>query len=155
MIHQTRICGLLTILALALVCPMAMADFGSGDAGVISLDFRPPAGNSYSAADSIAIHLDFRPPAGSSFSSSTSGTVSLDLRRVYMKYSDSASFAVITVPAADINRDGGVDVVDLLWLVDAFGSLMGDVNYMITSDFNSDGYVDVVDLLIFVENFGT
>jgi hypothetical protein len=89
------------------------------------------------------------------FGASNSGVVPLDLRKTHMKYSESASISISTVPVGDINRDGGVDVVDLLWLVDAFGSLMGDVNYMVTSDFNSDGYVDVVDLLIFVENFGT
>jgi hypothetical protein len=88
------------------------------------------------------------------FGASTSAPVVVDLRHTHSKYADSVSFAVATVPVADINRDGGVDVVDLLWFVDAFGSQMGDVNYMIPSDFNSDGGVDVVDLLIFVENFG-
>jgi hypothetical protein len=55
----------------------------------------------------------------------------------------------------DVNFDGAVDVVDLLYLVDAFGSMAGDPNYDARCDFNSDGYVDVVDLLTLVEHFGT
>jgi hypothetical protein len=54
----------------------------------------------------------------------------------------------------DINRDNSVDVTDLLTLVDAFGSIVGDSNYDSTCDFNSDGSVDVVDLLTLTENFG-
>jgi hypothetical protein len=56
--------------------------------------------------------------------------------------------------AGDANNDGHVDVVDLLILVDAFGSVTGDPNYNADADFNSDGSVDVVDLLTLVENFG-
>jgi hypothetical protein len=55
----------------------------------------------------------------------------------------------------DVDGDGHVDVVDLLYLVDAFGSLTGDPSYNAACDFNSDGSVDVVDLLMLVENFGT
>jgi hypothetical protein len=56
--------------------------------------------------------------------------------------------------AGDVDADGLVDVVDLLWLVDAFGSATGDANYSPDCDFNHDGLVDVVDLLMLVENFG-
>ena len=59
------------------------------------------------------------------------------------------------VVPGDVNGDGHVDVVDLLYLVDAFGSVTGDPNYDARCDFNSDGGVDVVDLLILVGNFGT
>ena len=48
-----------------------------------------------------------------------------------------------------------MDVVDLLYLVDAFGSMTGDTNYDPACDYNSDGSIDVVDLLMLVENFGT
>ena len=54
----------------------------------------------------------------------------------------------------DVNGDMHVDVMDLLRLVDAFGSLTGDPNYDPHTDFNSDGAVDVVDLLDLVYNFG-
>jgi hypothetical protein len=55
----------------------------------------------------------------------------------------------------DVDGDGHVDVVDLLYLVDTFGSLAGDARYSTTCDFNSDDAVDVVDLLDLVYNFGT
>jgi hypothetical protein len=54
----------------------------------------------------------------------------------------------------DINLDGTCDVVDLLYLVDGFGSLEGDANYDPAADFNCDDAVDVVDLLYIVERFG-
>ena len=47
-----------------------------------------------------------------------------------------------------------VDVADLLWFVDAFGSLLGDPAYDPALDFNLDGSIDVVDLLILVDWFG-
>jgi hypothetical protein len=55
---------------------------------------------------------------------------------------------------ADVDGDGQVDVVDLLYMVDAFGSAAGDPNYDARCDFNKDGYVDVVDLLTLVYSFG-
>ena len=54
----------------------------------------------------------------------------------------------------DTNGDGHVDVVDLLTLVDAFGSLLGDANYDLAADLNQDDAVDVADLLSLVYNFG-
>ena len=52
----------------------------------------------------------------------------------------------------DINGDGAVDVVDLLYLVDSFGAACGvDRNYDPQCDFNADYSVDVVDLLMFVD----
>jgi hypothetical protein len=67
-------------------------------------------------------------------------------------YGDDLTFT--TSLAGDVNGDGCVDVVDLLWLVDAFGSVAGDPNYNPAADFNADGSVDVVDLLDMVFNFG-
>jgi hypothetical protein len=63
----------------------------------------------------------------------------------------------ITAPSAlagDVDGDGHVDVVDLLYFVDAFGSVSGDPLYDARCDFNHDDSVDVVDLLMLVENFG-
>ena len=57
--------------------------------------------------------------------------------------------------AGDVDGDGHVNVVDLLYLVDAFGGVPGDSNYSVACDFNRDDSVDVVDLLMLVENFGT
>jgi hypothetical protein len=58
-----------------------------------------------------------------------------------------------TLPG-DRTDDGHVDVVDLLYLVDAFGSVTGDPNYDPLVDFNFDGSIDVIDLLWLVQFFG-
>jgi hypothetical protein len=54
----------------------------------------------------------------------------------------------------DIDNDGAVDVVDLLYFVDSFGLSAGDPGYNPLCDLNGDGSVDVVDLLTLVEDFG-
>ncbi len=54
----------------------------------------------------------------------------------------------------DIDGDGSVDVIDLLYLIAAFGGNRGDAAYNPRSDFNGDGSVDVIDLLYMIENFG-
>ena len=51
----------------------------------------------------------------------------------------------------DINGDGYVDVVDLLYLVDDFGKVTTAGG---PADFNADGAVDVEDLLDLANNFG-
>ncbi len=55
----------------------------------------------------------------------------------------------------DIDEDGHVDVVDLLYMVDSFGAVRGDAVYNAACDFNYDASVDVVDLLYLIGNFGT
>jgi hypothetical protein len=54
----------------------------------------------------------------------------------------------------DGNRDGGVDVIDLLFLVTSWGTSAGDPAYDARYDFNGDGSIDVVDLLTLVFSFG-
>jgi hypothetical protein len=54
----------------------------------------------------------------------------------------------------DVDGDGLVDVLDLLWLVDSFGTCVGDTGFIPACDFNRDGCVDVGDLLTIVVNFG-
>jgi parallel beta-helix repeat protein len=56
---------------------------------------------------------------------------------------------------ADANGDGHVDFVDLLMLVDSFGTVKGEAGFDPACDFNHDGAVDVSDLLDLVYNFGT
>ncbi len=53
----------------------------------------------------------------------------------------------------DINADGSVDVVDLLYFVASWGLTSGDLGYDARCDFNGDGSVDVVDLLHMAENW--
>jgi hypothetical protein len=65
-----------------------------------------------------------------------------------------AYLAITATIAGDVDNDGCNDVVDLLYLVDAFGTGIGDALFNPECDFNSDGYIDVVDLLTLVETFG-
>jgi hypothetical protein len=55
---------------------------------------------------------------------------------------------------SDANEDGSVDVIDLLYLVETFGTARGEPSYNSMCDFNTDGSVDVLDLLWLVEYFG-
>jgi hypothetical protein len=61
----------------------------------------------------------------------------------------------LTVKTGDFDGDGWVDVTDLLYLVDSFGTVAGDAMYDPYCDTNKDGAVDVVDLLDLVYNFGS
>ncbi len=63
-------------------------------------------------------------------------------------------WSFLTHIPGDTNGDASVDVLDLLTLAAAYGSVAGDPNYDPAADFNSDGSVDVNDLLILVKYFG-
>lgn len=58
-------------------------------------------------------------------------------------------------PKYDINNDGHIDEQDLNIFTRAFGTSLGDVNYLAAADFNNDGVIDDVDLSAFREHFGT
>ena len=58
------------------------------------------------------------------------------------------------VMPADINADGAVNVVDLLYLADSFGSVTGAPRFSAPCDLNSDGSVDMLDLLTMADNWG-
>jgi hypothetical protein len=62
--------------------------------------------------------------------------------------------AILATIQGDVNNDGCVDVADLLWIVQYFGSVFPPYEPDPDMDLNCDGYIDVVDLLILVENFG-
>ena len=55
----------------------------------------------------------------------------------------------------DVTGDNLVDVLDLLFMVDAWATYSGDAAYDARCDFNNDGMVDVADLLDLVFYFGT
>jgi len=54
----------------------------------------------------------------------------------------------------DIVIDNHVNVLDLMALVNAWGSVEGDVHYNWFADLNLDGSVNVLDLMILVNNWG-
>ncbi len=57
--------------------------------------------------------------------------------------------------AGDINGDGAVDVIDLLYLIDSWGTVVGDAAYNVNCDFDGSGSIDVIDLLTLVEVWGS
>ncbi len=64
-------------------------------------------------------------------------------------------WAVPAAIAGDIDGDGHVDVIDLLYLIQGFGTLEGGPGFEPWDDLNDDGAVDVIDLLIMISTFGT
>ncbi len=54
----------------------------------------------------------------------------------------------------DIDRDGEVDVTDLLVLASSFGCSSGELGFNAACDKNNDRSVDVIDLLYFAQDFG-
>lgn len=62
--------------------------------------------------------------------------------------------------AADVNKDDGVDILDFLDYIDAFGACEGSAGPCqsatgIEADFDGVGDVDILDLLAFLDLFGT
>ena len=54
----------------------------------------------------------------------------------------------------DINRDGRVDIKDLVLLANAFGSLPGHPRWNPDADLNNDEKVSIIDLMLVLKNFG-
>ncbi len=54
----------------------------------------------------------------------------------------------------DVDGDGHVDVVDLLYLADSWGKVAGETGFNPLCDFNADDSVDVSDLLMLADNWG-
>lgn len=55
----------------------------------------------------------------------------------------------------DVNRDGHVDVADLLLLAGSWAKTTGQAGFNATCDLNNDGSVNVIDLLLLADNWGT
>ncbi len=70
-------------------------------------------------------------------------------------FGEGTYFAVLQGYPGDFNLDGAVDVIDLLMMIDVFGSTLGDGRFDAVEDINGDGAVDVLDLLILIDTFGT
>ncbi len=65
---------------------------------------------------------------------------------------NSVKIRVVASPnPGDIDGSGSVDVVDLLWLIDAFGAVLTDSAYNPDCDLDGDGVVDVIDLLTLID----
>ena len=58
------------------------------------------------------------------------------------------------VPDPDLNKDGIVDISDIVMVALAFGSKRGDPNWNPCVDLNVDGTIDIVDIVIVTIHFG-
>ncbi len=56
--------------------------------------------------------------------------------------------------AGDVNGDGVVDAADLYELSKAYGSELGEPNWIPNCDINGDGRVDALDMFTLCKNFG-
>jgi hypothetical protein len=57
-------------------------------------------------------------------------------------------------PIGDVNRDGHINVLDLIKVQTGLGSSVGDPKYNATYDLNLDGSINVLDLLVVSGNLG-
>ena len=64
------------------------------------------------------------------------------------------AFVPAQVLTGDINNDGHVDVVDLLYLADSWALGFGSPGYAPENDLNGDNRVDLLDLLMLANNWG-
>jgi hypothetical protein len=55
----------------------------------------------------------------------------------------------------DINKDGYVNLTDLVLLANAYGSRPGDPKWNSACDLNKDGIVNLADLVILAQNYGS
>jgi hypothetical protein len=76
------------------------------------------------------------------FSASVTNSVTVD-----------STVRVLDSAAADINRDGKIDVFDAFILSEHFGSKSGDSDWNARTDMNEDLLVDIYDALIFAQLF--
>jgi hypothetical protein len=144
--------------------------FTQGASGRLCIDLAGVAAGEFDVLQATGtatlngeLHLraisEYVPPAGTEFTILTCGSRSGTFSNVtgsgqyQVTYSPTSVTIKVLVPPdpGDINGDGGVDVVDLLYLVEAFGTLLGDPLYNPDCDLNGDGSIDVVDLLILVD----
>ncbi len=69
---------------------------------------------------------------------------------------DQFTYSVPEPPVlGDINRDGHVDVIDLLYMADSWAKTTGQAGFSAICDLDLDGAVGVADLLVFAGNWGT
>ncbi len=54
----------------------------------------------------------------------------------------------------DLNKDGVVDIFDVVNVALAFGSSLEDLNWNQAADLNNDDFVDIFDVVLLAQNFG-
>jgi hypothetical protein len=61
---------------------------------------------------------------------------------------------MLTIPG-DVNGDCKVDFIDFNIFAGAYGSQIGDSNYLRAADLDSDGLINFTDFLLFRNYYGT
>lgn len=60
----------------------------------------------------------------------------------------------LAIIVGDTDYDGDVDLVDLAWMLGAYGTCVGDPDYNAGCDFNGDDCVTLADLAALLGNYG-
>ena len=115
------------------------------------------SGNCYLTLSDCTLSYNLAFQYGGGMYSSNAGVVVVDSvvcsnlpEQLYGAYTDNGgnTIADICCSDIDINNDGVINVVDLLAVIDQWGTTNSP------ADINSDGIVNVSDLLIVVSNWG-
>ena len=60
----------------------------------------------------------------------------------------------ISLASADVNRDGVIDIFDVVIVAVAFASKPGDFSWNPIADINNDEIVDIFDMVVVALHFG-
>jgi hypothetical protein len=55
---------------------------------------------------------------------------------------------------ADINKDGLVDIFDVVIVTSAYGASQGSVHWNPDADLNKDGHIDTYDVVLVLRDYG-
>ncbi len=83
--------------------------------------------------------------------SHTGGSWKTTTKTVTVEASGSTDAGTVTLYLGDMNGDGGINILDLLWMASKMGPATGDAA---KADVNGDGQVNILDLLKVAANIG-
>ena len=102
------------------------------------------------STDSVTVSI------GSSAASLARGTyndtVTFSIRNSSGTVTRTASLSIVLI--GDVDNDGVVSILDVLRLVQAYGTSTSEAGFDATCDFNHDGEIDLADLVMMAGNFG-
>ncbi len=93
-------------------------------------------------------------PVGTPAGSVITATAAQDATGNTSEFSACVTVVAVPTPAGDVDRDGIVNVVDLVGLIAEWGPCPGPCPPSCAADFDDDCQVDVTDLIILLANWG-